>query len=499
MIRHILLIAAREFRQIATTRSFWVTLLIVPFALAAGPLASHMAGRTSTHTLMLIDPAGRESAAIRQRLELDRQHENLVSLARYADRYGLDHADPQAVWTKHDRWYDDADVNAFVAQGGVAGAVAKMQAVAPEGTPPFIPPAPPFRVVPTPPALAATPPDALGAALADRFDPPKGAGRERLDYAIYIPSDFGVAGARVRLFTAGGPTDDLMEAVDAVLTRDLRTRYLEQQGLSPATARTATALTPAVLVNTPKEGEGGQDRILIRSIVPLGIAYLLLMSLLLSGSWMLQGLVEERSNKLLETVLACVSPDELLYGKLAGTVAIGLTMVLAWIACAVAVAFATQGVIADTLRPALAPIASPGAILAMSFYFVAGYLMVSMIFLAIGAMSDSFRDAQSYLSPIMLVISLPFALLAQAMLRDPDAVSIRILSWIPLYTPFTMLARIGAGVAWWEVAGTALLLAAFVAIEFVLLGRVFRASLLSAGDRPGLGRIVGLMRGREAG
>ena len=63
---------------------------------------------------------------------------------------------------------------------------------------------------------------------------------------------------------------------------------------------------------------------LVRSVVPLLSAYILLMSLLLSGNWILQGLVEERSNKLIETVLACISPDELLYGKLAGTVAVGL-------------------------------------------------------------------------------------------------------------------------------------------------------------------------------
>ena len=70
----------------------------------------------------------------------------------------------------------------------------------------------------------------------------------------------------------------------------------------------------------------------MRSILPLAAAYLLMMSLMLSGSWMLQGTVEERSNKLLETVLACVSPEELMYGKLLGTVGVGLFMIAVWIA-----------------------------------------------------------------------------------------------------------------------------------------------------------------------
>ena len=71
---------------------------------------------------------------------------------------------------------------------------------------------------------------------------------------------------------------------------------------------------------------------LVRSILPLAAAYLLMISLMLSGSWMLQGTVEERSNKLLETVLACVSPEELMNGKLLGTAGVGLFMIAVWIA-----------------------------------------------------------------------------------------------------------------------------------------------------------------------
>ena len=101
---------------------------------------------------------------------------------------------------------------------------------------------------------------------------------------------------------------------------------------------------------------------LVRSILPLAACYLLMMSLMLSGSWMLQGTVEERSNKLLETVLACVSPEELMYGKLLGTIAVGLSMILVWVLCGVGAAYATHGAIADMIRPALAPLTSPGTI-----------------------------------------------------------------------------------------------------------------------------------------
>jgi ABC-2 type transport system permease protein len=67
------------------------------------------------------------------------------------------------------------------------------------------------------------------------------------------------------------------------------------------------------------------------------------------------------------------------------------------------------------------------------------------------------------------------------------------MSWIPLYTPFAMLARLGMGVSLTEVLGTGILLVGFVTLELMVLGRVFRASLLSTGQPPKLGTFLKLM------
>ncbi|WP_116092093.1 ABC transporter permease [Sphingomonas crusticola] len=494
---NILLIAAREFRQIAAARSFWITLLIIPFALAIGPIASHFMQKSQTETVMLIDPAGK-APAVRQRIELEEQRRVLNALARYAERNGLDRAQPGAPWARHDHFYSDAEVMSFVQQGGAAHAQAVMRRAAQPETPAFDAPEPLYRLVPTPAAIATSTPERLARAMTALVNPPrKEEGKDKLDYAVYVPANFGTPGAAVQVWSDGPVSGGLMGALQDELTRTLRVHFLEGQGVSPAMASAAGQIAPLIAVNKPPPGHG-QEQVVIRSILPLLTSYILLMSLMLSGSWMLQGTVEERSNKLIETVLACVSPNELMYGKLVGTVAVGLTMVAFWVMCAIGAAFATQGMIAEFLRPALAPLSSPGVALAMTYYFVAGYLMISMIFLAIGAMSDSFRDAQAYLSPVLLVIAMPFAIIAQAILRDPSSLAVRIMSWIPIYTPFTMLARMGAGVPLWELIGCGVMLALFVALEVVLLGRVFRASLLSAGSKPGLARIARLMTGRDA-
>lgn len=493
MNRHILLIAAREFRQIASTRSFWLTLLILPAALAMGPLVSNFMGSSKTQQVMLIDPAGDTATAVGNRIRIDEQRRVLNALARYVRRHELGRADPNALWAQSDRLYSDSDVAEFVRAGGLPRALAAIEKVKPEDVPEFEAPDPLFRVVDAPAVLANAAPAEVEKEAGRLIEPAGDEKRKPVDYVVFVPREFGAGGTGVRLWSAEQPDQRFLQPLLAVLTQDLRTRYLQSSGLDVAEAQRASTLTPAIAVTTPPPG-GGRESMLVRSILPLTAAYILLMSLLLSGSWMLQGLVEERSNKLIETVLACVSPHELMYGKLAGTVAVGLTMVLVWVLCGIGAAFATQGAIAEVLRPALAPLASIGVASAMIYFFVAGYLMVSMIFLAIGAMSDSFRDAQAYLTPVLLVIAMPFAVLVQAVLEGTGGIAVTVMTWLPIYTPFTMLARLGVGVPVWEIVATAALLAAFIAVEFILLGRIFRASLLRAGQKPTLAAIRQMMR-----
>lgn len=498
MIAHILLVAAREFRQIAATRGFWITMLIVPLAIAAGPVASRYFNESGTERVMLIDATGQEAAAIRARIALDEQRRVLLALSRYAQRHDLGHADPAAPWAQYDRIYSDADVVMFEKSGGVAGAQAQMRRFAAADTPPFKAPEPSYEIVDTPPAIAAAAPDRLDALLEPMLRPSKtdSAVAKPVHYALFVPADFGRGGVAVKLWAKEQPRGGFVQLVQSVLAADLRGGFLQSLGLGTGQIAGLGAVVPTIAIKAPPPG-GGRERVVVRSILPLASAYILMMALSLSGAWMLQGVVEERSNKLIEAVLACVSPNELMYGKLVGTVAVGLTMVLVWVSCGVGAAFLSKGAVADFIRPALAPLSSPGVAAAMLFYFLAGYLIYSMVFLAIGVMSDSMRDAQSYLTPVLMLIIMPFALLAQAILQQTGGTAIAVMTWIPFYTPFTMLARLGVGVSLWEIIVTSAMLVGFIVLLGVMLGRIFRASLLAAGQKPSLAAMVRMIRGEQ--
>src|SRR5690606_41780836 len=90
----------------------------------------------------------------------------------------------------------------------------------------------------------------------------------------------------------------------------------------------------------------------------------------------------------------------------------------------------------------------------MIFYFLAGYLILSTIFLGIGALSDSMQDAQSYLGPVLLIFLLPLIVMMRASPRDPDSTVTQVLSWIPTYTPFALMTRLGSGASVAGLRGT---------------------------------------------
>jgi ABC-type Na+ efflux pump permease subunit len=480
-----MLVAAREFRQITHTRSFWITLLLLPLAIGVSQAMAILMAPKPGVAYVIVDQSGRFAPAIDRRVQVDQDRQVLGELSAYAAKWKIAPADPTAVWAQGARYFSETDVAAFEAAGGLPKAAAEIARLKPKGAPElewsaarFLPADPPPRDL-----VADQGPERFGASLAPHLkdDVPTADGPRPLALGVYIPANLGQPGATGGVWTAGRPNGALIELVRGEITRQLRRDALRASGVDVTALARAEAVTAPVALHVPPMG-AGRERIVLQSALPLALSYLLLMSLMISGAWMLQGLMEERSNKLLETVLACISPNDLLFGKLVGVTSVGMVMILTWIAVAVGAAFAFSGVVADFLRPALASLDSPWIGLALLYFFVAGYLAISMLFLAVGSISENMRDAQGYLTPMILLLTLPFVALMRTVLVDPDGPLPRILSWIPLYTPFAMMARLGGGVSGWEVAGSALMLGVSIWLELLLIGRLFRATLLQSGE-----------------
>ena len=381
----------------------------------------------------------------------------------------------------------------FIAQGAAEAALRRMHP--PAGATAFRPQPQPYLRLPVPKDVPVDMgAEAFGRAIAPYManDIETQQGKRPLAVAVYFP-----ARGPARLWTNGRNGNNLIDDIQPDAHPPDRMALLVANGVTQAAASRIEAVEAPLAVTTPPAG-GGRSRMMVRSLVPLALVYLLLMAAaLITGGMMLQGVIEERSNRLLEAVLACVEPRELMYGKLIGLGAVGLTIIVAWIGCALLAAFAVEGAVADYLRPSLEALNQPWMIPVLTFYFFCGYLILAMLYLTIGSLSNSMQDAQAYLMPVTMALLLPVMLMVSAIIQNPSSWLPRAMSWIPLYTPFAMLARLGSGVTAVEILGTGLLLVVFVTLELMLLGRVFRASLLNTGQPPKLGAFLKLMLRRD--
>ena len=499
-MKNILLVAIREYKQIASTRGFWVMLLVLPLVIGVTQIAGRYFRAQPNSAYVLVDESGKYEAAIDRRLTLNYQRIELGAFSAYTQRWELQSVAPDAIWAKGERWFTDAQIDQFVADGGINAAMAVVQPHLPKDAPVYDVDPPTYLRAPLPTGVtAAQGPDAIGAALADalqgEIDTPEG--KRPLALVAYIPASPSAA-TPVRMWTNGAPNASLVDNVRNEITRIQRSQALQASGLTPEAAASIMELTTPIDLSAPRQG-AGREQVIIRSALPLVMVYLLLVTVMTTGSMMLQGVIEERSNKLLESILATIRPADLMYGKLLGLGAIGLTILAVWVGAAAGAAFFVQGMVADIVKPSLAALDQPWIIIAMLFYFLAGYLIISMLYLAIGALSNSLQDAQSYLMPVIMIIMLPVIFMMLSVVQQPNGIFPIIMSWIPLYTPFAMLARLGAGVGFMEVLGTGLMLTAFVALETLLLGRLFQASLLRTGQPPKLGAFLGMMMGKNTG
>ncbi len=466
-----------------TLPGFWIVSLIVPVFVVVVPIAQSFLGKSKTAGYVLVDKSGRYEAQINRRLEIDYQRQVLVQLLVYAAEWRASAANPSVQGAPQvGSSSSDAVIESFIAAGGAPAVLRRMKPKLLASAPPFRLPPRPLVEIPLPKSVNTGDGDQFGATIGPHFQESSktAAGSVGLAVAVYIPDNVD-SGGQVRVWTNGPASNTLVQDLRVELTQSLRLKALHAAGVDPLSAAQIESLSVPVSIGPPEMPVPGSE-VMLHSILPLALAYLLLVSMMITGSMMLQGLVEERSNKLLEAVLACVSPRELMAGKLVGISAIGLSIAGIWVAAVMAIVKAEPSSPLGFLIPALASLwQTPGIAAAMFFYFLAGYLTIGMIFLAVGLLRETMQETQAYLMPLVLVIAMPSVGISSLIYRDPNSLVPRIFSWIPLYTPVTMLARLQSGVSLFDLFGTTAVLLAFGALELYALGRLFENNLIQTG------------------
>lgn len=212
------------------------------------------------------------------------------------------------------------------------------------------------------------------------------------------------------------------------------------------------------------------------------------------------GVAEEKSSRMMEILVNAATPFQLLAGKIVGIGAACLTQMSCLVVVGITALLlqtplqaALFGSAAGDFTRYLAGVYIPFYLLFLLYVLLAFFLYVTL-FAGLSAMVRRQEEVQSAnVLPQMLMLS--GYLLFFFAVFSPDATLTKVMSYIPFWTPWMMMARIGRGtVAWWEIVVTValMLVAIFVCVRFA--ARLYRHGVLMYGQRPGLGRLLALMR-----
>ncbi len=215
--------------------------------------------------------------------------------------------------------------------------------------------------------------------------------------------------------------------------------------------------------------------------IPVGSMFLLFMLVMTAAPNLLNQVLEEKIQKISEVLISSVSPFQLLMGKLLGTVGTTLTL-----------SFIYLGVIQFILWYFdLAHMIELSTYAWFLLFLILALFIFGSIFSAIGAACSEIKDAQSLMTPAMLIIMLPLMLM-QIVIKAPNSGLSTALSLFPPTTPMIMMLRIALppGPPVWQIILAVVLTAAFTVVCVGIAGKVFRIGILSQGQTPTYAKLV---------
>jgi ABC-2 type transport system permease protein len=286
------------------------------------------------------------------------------------------------------------------------------------------------------------------------------------------------AGTTVTVQSTVDPT--MQTVLNDVAREQVLTEYLTAHHLPPSDVEGQLAFSVSVDALTPINAARVQQ-----IVIGLLVAGTLYVSLVIYGQIVAAGVVEEKSNRIVEILLTAVRPWQLMIGKITG---IGLVAVVQ-----IAIIAGVALVLASATKLVSIPTLGVDVVISGIVWFVLGYLMYALLFAGAGSMVSRQEDVASVSMPVILIPVAAWILALTVAAPDPGSTATTILSLIPLLSPVIMPVRIAAGVVpFWQVLASVILVIATIYILAAIAGRIYRNSVLRVGGRVKLSDALGL-------
>ncbi|HEX9161207.1 MAG TPA: ABC transporter permease [Thermoanaerobaculia bacterium] len=306
---------------------------------------------------------------------------------------------------------------------------------------------------------------------------------QRLDGVFVIPPDTLTNGEVHLKYYSRSATDFIaQERLSSITNRAVQKMRLQSRGISSDEVDRITkplSVDSVQLSSTGEQKKGGAANFIIGFIMTA----LLFIPSFMYGLETMRGIIQEKTDRVVEVLVSSMSPNQLLIGKILGVAAVGLTQIGVWILMAILVGTfgaATAAMAGENVLQLL----RPATFVYFAIFFILAYLTYVCIYAIGGAVCNSEREAQQLIAPITMVMMLPWFLLV-GIITNPDSNLSVGFSLAPVFGPITMYVRtLVADPPMWHIVLSILISIATIVVFFWATAKIFRVGILSYGKRP---------------
>ena len=449
-MRILLTIAAREYRAMVATKAFLITLALMPLLMVGGIAAPALLGKlksVKTRQVVVVDQSGGQVFEMLNAAGIARNAE----LKKQAEREQQDSSDEEDSDDRIRSNFEDRSIYELTAFEGEWSEEAKFE-------------------------------------LSEKI-------RNRELYAfMVIPPDAltgGEAGnvPEVVLYSEDSALSDMRRWLGRSLNELIRVRRLSDAGIDLAVVSKALVPVAVTAMGLFQKDELSGDvipakktNVLTSLLIPFGLMMMMFVMIFMSAQPMMESVLEEKTYRIAEVLLGCVNAQQLMLGKLLGNVAGSLTIFALYAGGAYSL-IVWKG-LSDQVPLEILPM--------FLVYQLLAVLLYSSIFMAIGAAVTQFKEAQSLLMPVWMLLMAPMFLM-MPILQEPNGTAAVAVSFFPPGTPLAMVLRIAseAAIPTWQIIGTILLMLISTIVVVTVAGRIFQVGLLYQGKAPKITELIG--------
>lgn len=327
---------------------------------------------------------------------------------------------------------------------------------------------------------------------------------------LYIPKMELSDPKGIQYYGTENPSLSLMGYLETSLKRKIEDQRLYQKGIDPSVLK---EIRTNVSIQSVTLGESGEEKIndaTVNYAIGFLAGILIYIFIFVYGNQIMQGVIEEKSSRIVEILVSSLKPFQLMMGKIVGIGAVGLTQFLIWVVLIGTLTTLVTGVLGMQMPQQQAmELASPemaqatpdsseladilmviqgidfvAIVVSFIIYFLGGYLLYGALFAAVGSAVDAPSDAQQFMFPITIPLIVAYMGLFVFVLQEPNSTTSFWLSVIPLTSPIAMMGRISYGVPFWELTlSIGLLILGFLFTTW-LVGKIYRIGILMHGTKP---------------